>query len=152
MKGAARHSARLRSLHGIMESHKQPPFRLKQVAERIYRGHIPRYSELSTLPKELREDIVAKMKDEVLSIKEAERSLSSQATKFLFALHDNQKIESVHMTFEKGNTSLCISSQVGCAMACSFCRFASLKSVYFCRLIFVILPCKAPAPWALSDT
>lgn len=123
MKGPMRHSARLRTLSTIMEAHKQPPFRLKQVAERIYRGHVPTYSALSNLPKELRDDIVSKMQDRVLSIKEAERSHSSQATKLLFALHDNQKIESVHMTFEKGNTSLCISSQVGCAMACSFCRY-----------------------------
>lgn len=136
MKGAATHSARLRSLGTILQAHKQPPFRLRQISERIYRGFVPRYSEMPNLPKELRDDIAGKLTDNVLSIKEAERSLSSQATKLLFSLHDNQKIESVYMKFEKGNTSLCISSQVGCAMACSFCRFAVIELICSCSPCF----------------
>lgn len=63
---------------------------------------------------------------DILCLKEAQKSTSSQATKLLFELEDGNKIEAVHMQFEKGNTSLCISSQVGCAMACSFCSTGAI--------------------------
>jgi 23S rRNA (adenine-C8)-methyltransferase len=126
----AKCSPRMRKLASIMQAQSEPPFRAKQLAERIYRGFVPRYSALPGLPNSLKSELVAQMNDEVLCVREAERSVSSQATKVLFELPDKQKVESVHMRFENGHTSLCISSQVGCAMACSFCRCGALMRFF----------------------
>ena len=65
-------------------------------------------------------------RDKILSFEVADIQKSTQATKALFKLHDNEKVESVFMKFQNGHTSLCISSQVGCALKCNFCATGAI--------------------------
>jgi adenine C2-methylase RlmN of 23S rRNA A2503 and tRNA A37 len=44
-----------------------------------------------------------------------------QVRKVLFDMGDRNNVEAVYMNFKGGHTSLCISTQIGCAMNCNFC-------------------------------
>lgn len=77
------------------------------------------FNEITTLSK----DLIAKLESEYIAqpLTMVEKNVSNDETiKFLFKLCDNQLIESVLMKYKYGY-SLCVSSQVGCRMNCSFC-------------------------------
>jgi len=120
-------TSRIEELHNLIVENGFPMFRFHQLLEGIFKGTGKKYSELETLPKDLRNKIIETVGDDILSLKPASVDNSTQATKVLFELHDGHKIEAVHMNFKKpktkesGHSSLCISSQVGCALACNFC-------------------------------
>lgn len=103
----------------FVESLGQPAFRGRQILAWIYRPRITDFAEMSDLAKEFRA-ILAKTAC-MSRFEEAiiERSRDG-AVKFAFRLHDGQIIESVMIPEEDRNT-LCVSSQVGCAMGCTFC-------------------------------
>jgi 23S rRNA (adenine2503-C2)-methyltransferase len=97
----------------------QSKFRVKQIVEWLNRG-APDFSVMKNLPESLRVQL-----DEVATTLPCEiaqklESSDGQTTKFLLKLNDNELIESVLMRTSYGN-SVCVSSQVGCAMGCKFC-------------------------------
>jgi 23S rRNA (adenine2503-C2)-methyltransferase len=61
-----------------------------------------------------------------LNIKDTISSDKDGATKLLFETYDNHHIESVILRIKSGRSSLCISSQIGCAMNCRFCATGSM--------------------------
>ncbi len=97
----------------------QPAFRAKQIFSWLHEKEIRGVEEMSNLPKTLREAI----EDAGLVTLEPVTRLVSKkdgTNKFLYRLNDGNVIETVFMKYNHGN-SICISSQVGCAMGCSFC-------------------------------
>ncbi|MGD0050855.1 MAG: 23S rRNA (adenine(2503)-C(2))-methyltransferase RlmN [Vulcanimicrobiaceae bacterium] len=77
---------------------------------------------ITTLPKELRAALSAEglaLESVVPSV--VQRSSDGQTTKALFRLHDGNEVEAVLMEHHGGRTTVCISSQAGCAYACTFC-------------------------------
>jgi len=95
-----------------------PAFRAKQVYSWLMRGQEP--DGMSNLPKTLREQLKenytlggAKIVKKLVSKKDG-------TIKYLYQLEDGQTVEGVLMTYSYGRT-LCLSTQVGCAMGCSFC-------------------------------
>lgn len=101
-------------------------FRSKQVVEWLYSKRIFDPEGMSNLPKDLRQ----KMKDELdWSMPPVEDQLNSQdgSTKLLLR-SGRGLIETVVLRYE-GRTSLCVSSQVGCKLACSFCQTGKLGFV-----------------------
>ncbi len=99
--------------------HGLPAFRAKQIFSWLYRPGISSFAQMTDLSKELRESLA---KEAFFSrLCPAVKELSSDGTiKYGFRLQDGKMIESVLIPEEDRNT-LCISSQVGCAMACAFC-------------------------------
>ncbi|MDO8499349.1 MAG: 23S rRNA (adenine(2503)-C(2))-methyltransferase RlmN [bacterium] len=106
----------------------EPAYRLKQIYSAWFDPSINGYAEITTLSKELREQL----KDfPWLTVKPLveQRSKVDNTRKVLFQLHDGQSVESVLMGREGKKASgdspvrwtICISSQVGCAMGCTFC-------------------------------
>ena len=96
----------------------QPSFRAKQIFPKLALGLS--VSEMTDLPKTLREKLVS---DTIDTLPRVEKKLVSRidgTVKYLFRLYDGECIESVFMKYKHGNT-LCISSQVGCLMGCKFC-------------------------------
>lgn len=95
-------------------------FRSVQIYEWIHKKCVRSFDEMTNIPSALR----AKLKEEcVLTSLEEKAVLKSDidgTEKFLFGLSDGNVIESVLMRYEHG-LSVCISSQVGCRMGCSFC-------------------------------
>ena len=96
----------------------EPKFRAKQVFPRLAEG--TPLSEMTNLPKKLRERLEAETLDTLPRVEDKLVSKIDGTVKYLFRLHDGECVESVFMRYKHGNT-LCISSQVGCRMGCRFC-------------------------------
>ena len=97
-----------------------PKFRAKQIFQWMNKG-VRTFEEMKNLPQNL----IGFLKDNVLlSLVEAEEKFVSKidgTVKYLFRLKDGNYIESVVMQYHHGYT-ICVSSQVGCRMGCSFCQ------------------------------
>ena len=96
----------------------EPRFRAKQILSWLAVG-VP-ISEMSNLPKGLREKLISATTDTLPKVEKKLVSKIDGTVKYLFLLHDGECVESVLMRYKHGNT-LCISSQVGCRMGCRFC-------------------------------
>ena len=106
-------------LENYIESLGEKKYRAKQIFLSLYKDRVSSYDEMTTLKKEFRD--ILKERLEFPSIELINRQISSDTTeKFLFKLNDGNLIETVLMPHDYGY-SLCVSSQVGCPMACSFC-------------------------------
>ena len=96
----------------------QPAFRGKQLFHWFSRG-IASVDEMTDIPKALREKITA-CGFSPPAVERKQVSGQDGTIKYLWRLSDGSCVESVLMRYHHGN-SVCISSQVGCAMGCAFC-------------------------------
>lgn len=96
----------------------QAKFRGKQIYSAVFK--VRNISEITTLSKELRAKLAENYYIGNLICAQKQISKKDGTVKFLFELSDGNYIESVFMKYKHGNT-LCVSSQVGCAMGCTFC-------------------------------
>ncbi|MDD3032559.1 MAG: 23S rRNA (adenine(2503)-C(2))-methyltransferase RlmN [Candidatus Pacebacteria bacterium] len=109
----------LKNLEKIIE--KEPAFRKKQIQKLIYQDLITSWDEATVLSLKLREDL---KKETSLDIN-AQFFESKDVKKALITLSDGLQIEAVLMRHEDRNT-VCVSSQVGCALGCKFCATGKL--------------------------
>jgi 23S rRNA (adenine2503-C2)-methyltransferase len=103
----------------------EPSFRAKQVWEWTARGAAS-YDEMTNVPAALR----ARLTDEVpfSTLEVAHRAESRDGTiKVLFHTQDKRPIEAVLMRYRDGRRSLCLSSQSGCPLTCTFCATGTMK-------------------------
>jgi 23S rRNA (adenine2503-C2)-methyltransferase len=108
-----------RVLREFAEARGQPAYRAAQVVPRLWRRPVGSFEEISELPKAFRELLAEHF--ELPRLECATRQRSSDGTqKFLFRLADGQAVETVAIP-EGNRLTLCISSQAGCALKCSFC-------------------------------
>ncbi len=101
-------------------------FKAVQVFEWLYKHRITSFDEMKNISKITKEDLKENFKLETLAVLQKQEDID--VCKFLFELSDGNKIEAVLMKHDYGN-SLCVSSQVGCNMGCSFCESGRLKKV-----------------------
>lgn len=95
------------------------PFRVEQVYRALYERAARDFSEMTDLSKDLRSRLAERFRVGLPEI--ASRHISEDGTaKYLFRLHDGATIEAVDIP-DQGRHTFCISSQAGCALACSFC-------------------------------
>ena len=101
------------------------PFRADQVFNWIHARRIFAFEGMTNLARDLR--LQLDQRYAILEIEAVRRVLSqvSACEKFLFRLQDGARIEAVWMGFEKRST-LCVSTQVGCALDCAFCATATM--------------------------
>ena len=101
------------------ESIGEKSFRAQQVFEWIYQKGVWSFDAMANLPKPIREKLkqVFELKPNTI----ADKQISKEGTtKFLFDLHDREKIESVLIP-TLTRTTACISTQAGCKFGCKFC-------------------------------
>lgn len=102
----------------------QPSYRAKQVYKWIHHHQVSSFEEMSNIPKSFRRELEERFSLGTLAL--ATRQISSDGTrKYLWKLSDGKNIESVFIPEETRNT-ICISSQVGCALGCDFCATAQM--------------------------
>ena len=101
-----------------------PKYRGTQVFAWLYRPHTTDFDQMTDLSKKLRERLASNSGFKWPEIAEVEHSADG-SVKYGFRLSDNNYIESVLIPEEERNT-LCVSSQVGCAMGCEFCLTGAL--------------------------
>ena len=96
----------------------EKPYRAKQLYDWIYKKHVFNFSDMLNFSQDLREKL-----EENYSLMRSDLAFRSElgdTIKYLWKLHDGQFIESVLMPSED-RVTICISSQVGCAVDCKFC-------------------------------
>ena len=103
----------------------QPAYRAGQLRQWLYKQVALDPAEMTNLPAALRARLAGESQIELLSPVTETASRDGQTTKALFRLHDGQLIETVLMRYNRRNT-VCISSQAGCAMGCTFCATAKM--------------------------
>ena len=97
-------------------------FRASQVMKWLYHDGIHDFSEMTNLSKVLREKLAEHASVELPEVVEDHPSVDG-TRKWLFKLDGDNSIETVYIP-EEGRGTLCISSQVGCTLSCSFCSTA----------------------------
>lgn len=105
----------------------QAKFRAKQVHEWLWKKSCTNFEEMSNLSKALREELQAHFEIRALRI-DAEQRSNDGTIKIRFALYDGHLIESVLIPVpSQDRFTVCISSQVGCSLSCSFCATGKMK-------------------------
>ncbi|MBR5931168.1 MAG: 23S rRNA (adenine(2503)-C(2))-methyltransferase RlmN [Lachnospiraceae bacterium] len=98
----------------------QPKYRADQIFSWLHEKYVHSFEEMTNLPESLRQELSETCDLICITKKEVLTSALDGTKKYLFELSDGNLIESVMMRYKHGN-SVCVSSQVGCAMGCSFC-------------------------------
>ncbi len=104
---------------------KAPKYRLQQALRSYYQDLLESWSEISTWPKDLRLECQS-LAWSPLKIAEISEDENSASIKLLLETEDQKFIETVIIRHQDGRNTVCISSQVGCAMACEFCATGAL--------------------------
>ncbi len=103
-------------------------FTATQVFQWLYQKKVTSFAEMTNVAKQARAVLSEHFIVGHLEITERYHSTQDGSTKFLMKLVDGRTVESVLMP-QKGRLTLCVSSQVGCAMGCTFCKTAEMKLV-----------------------
>jgi 23S rRNA (adenine2503-C2)-methyltransferase len=103
----------------------EPAYRARQVWEWVARG-APSFDEMTTLSKPLRAALAAEMPFSTLEVV-TEREARDGTVKALFRTHDGHPVEAVLMRYRDGRRSLCLSSQSGCPLTCTFCATGAMR-------------------------
>ncbi len=105
-------------LLALLSELNQPGFRARQIKRWMLSG-ASSFSDMSNIPESLRSALSERFEWKSLSVARLQRSVDG-TRKYLLELPDGNHIEAVLMSYDYGNT-LCVSTQVGCNMGCSFC-------------------------------
>lgn len=115
---------KLSDLSGVLSDMDPKPFRLGQVLRWAYVMGADGFDLMTDMPKDLRDKL-----DEVLDLSPMavldELRSRDGSVKWLYGLHDGELVESV-MIREEGHNTLCLSTQAGCGMGCTFCETATV--------------------------
>jgi 23S rRNA (adenine2503-C2)-methyltransferase len=112
-------------LETTLEERGEPRFRAGQIWDWLARG-AGSYAEMTNVPAELRSVLEEKVPLSTLALEREARS-SDGTEKALFYTHDRRAVETVLMRYRDGRRSLCVSSQSGCPLTCTFCATGSMK-------------------------
>lgn len=107
-----------------LEERDEPNYRCTQVQRAWYNAKS--WDEVTTLGKPLRETLAKEFPWVSYTQARVLASKKDDTKKALLTLQDGQKIETVYMPNARGERTVCISSQVGCAMACTFCATGTM--------------------------
>jgi 23S rRNA (adenine2503-C2)-methyltransferase len=103
----------------------QPAFRARQVWEWTARG-VSGYEEMTNLPRALREELEETVPFSTLTV-EDEAEARDGTVKALFRTGDGHPVEAVLMRYRDGRRSVCVSSQSGCPLTCTFCATGAMR-------------------------
>lgn len=106
----------------------QNAYRANQIMEWVYKG-VASFDDMTNLPLSLRKWLAANYRFPSVEITRKLISESDNTIKYAMLLHDGNILETVLMRYKHGN-SVCVSSQVGCKMGCTFCASSGIG---FCR-------------------
>jgi len=108
------------SLQSILTGWGEPTYRARQLWEWLYVHLATDFAQMTNLPKSLRERLAAEATIGVLEVVDTAQSADGETRKDLLRLEDGETVEAVLMRYERRRTA-CISTQVGCAIGCTFC-------------------------------
>lgn len=113
------YSLRIDQLEQYLVSIGEKSFRANQIYDWLYKKRVSAFNEMNNIPKKLQDKLSEEF--EITTLNTLIKQESKDGTiKFLFELQDKYTIESVLMRNKYGN-SLCVTTQVGCRIGCTFC-------------------------------
>ena len=112
-------SKTLSELSVLFKEMGEPAFRAKQVYTWLHKG-VRTYDEMTNLPQALRAKLAQLYPIQAPEVVRKQESQRDGTIKYLWKLSDGNCVETVLMRYHYGNT-VCISTEVGCAMGCAFC-------------------------------
>ncbi len=112
-------SLNIDELKEIVQSYGEASFRAKQLFGWLAKG-VESFEEMANIPSRLRSSLSGDYYIGLPSVVRKQTSKADGTVKVLYKFADGCKVESVFMKYSYGN-SICISSQVGCRMGCTFC-------------------------------
>lgn len=115
----------LENIQSFLNSNDIPPYRFRQLVHSLQQGCV-HFEDVKELPRPLREQLASRFGITPLPLTLVESHASKQVEKVLFETRSKAKIETVLSHYRSGWTSMCISSQSGCGLGCSFCATAAM--------------------------
>jgi 23S rRNA (adenine2503-C2)-methyltransferase len=115
----------LESLDQTLAANGQPPFRARQIWQWAAKGASD-YEQMTNLPAPLREWLGENVPFSSLELRE-QRTANDGTVKALFATADRRPLEAVLMRYRDRRHSICVSSQSGCPLTCTFCATGQMK-------------------------
>jgi 23S rRNA (adenine2503-C2)-methyltransferase len=112
-------------LHATLAGRGEPAYRARQVWAWAARG-ADGYGAMTDLPAGLRSALADDVPFSTLSL-EHEATSADGTVKALFSTHDGRPVEAVLMRYKDGRRSLCVSSQSGCPLTCTFCATGTMR-------------------------
>lgn len=97
-----------------------PRFRVKQIEQWMYGRGVDSFDAMSNLPMDVRAGLAERYTLDFPAVVDRTTPAADGSQKYLLTLNDGQRIESVYMPMGE-RTSVCLSSQAGCAVGCTFC-------------------------------
>jgi len=111
-------SLNLAQLRELVKSLGWEPYRADQILNWVYKRFITNFEEMTNLSKEQRRFL--RDNYSIHSLELVQKVEGGDSTKFLFKTNDGHLLETV-LIYERDHLTLCVSSQVGCAVGCTFC-------------------------------
>jgi len=115
----------LTQLENICEDYGYESYRGQQLFNWIYKNNITDYESFNNIPKDLNDKLISDFVIHPLEFINSTKSVSKQTEKILFKTQNGDFIESVLMN-DGSRITLCVSTQVGCALDCKFCATAKM--------------------------
>ncbi|MFH1631738.1 MAG: 23S rRNA (adenine(2503)-C(2))-methyltransferase RlmN [bacterium] len=100
---------------------KEPDFRLKQIETALFQKDVKDWSDISTLPAAMRETLSKEIPFTSLEVEDIYSNKADYTFKAIARVATGEEIETVMMKNSRGHFTICVSSQIGCAMKCAFC-------------------------------
>lgn len=115
----------LNGFASIIKTYDEQKYRAEQLFTWIYKNNVQSFAKMENLPKQLKINLADNYLLNPLKILKVTGAKSATTRKFLLECQDGEKIESVLMKEQKRIT-VCLSSQVGCALGCEFCATGTM--------------------------
>lgn len=106
-------------IKNFFDDNKLPKFRFRQFEDAVFKNLATSFDEITVYPKTMREELNNNFS--INSMFLVESSKSGNTIKFVLKTHDSHFVESVLMMHNDGRRTVCVSSQVFCAVGCKFC-------------------------------
>src|ERR671913_1103511 len=112
-------------LEAELDARGEPPFRARQVWSWVARG-AKGYAQMTNLPAALRDELESSVPLSTLIVARQDEARDG-TVKTLFHTHDGHPVEAVLMRYRDGRRSICVSSQSGCPLTCTFCATGAMQ-------------------------
>jgi 23S rRNA (adenine2503-C2)-methyltransferase len=112
-------------LEAELSARGEPAFRARQVWSWVARG-AKSYEQMTDVPAGLRDELASSVPLSTLTVVRQDEA-RDRTIKTLFRTHDGHPVEAVLMRYRDGRRSICVSSQSGCPLTCTFCATGAMQ-------------------------
>lgn len=117
---------RIEAIARLIERRGEPPYRLTAILHSVRETGRTRFEHMHQLPKRLRASLADEFGPSVFGLKTVAESGGDQVDKVLFETAGSVRFETVGARYREGWASLCVSSQAGCGLGCTFCATGAM--------------------------